>query len=167
MHRQTAEQGRHGRVFELAAEAAAGRLLERLQTVQDQQRPLPGNQRGEFAALLPRVFRDLAGGIEPPEGGDEELVGTRTGLIAAALAVEAPVKHTTDIRPLPLCLTRVPVEHQPGLPLAALPDEGHDVDFASSRIGSAPGFVQQQQFLLAPHEFPSCDVESGGRDARR
>ena len=49
VHGQSAQQGLHRRVLELAAEAT-GRLLERLQAVEHQERPLGGDQFGELPA---------------------------------------------------------------------------------------------------------------------
>ena len=164
VHGQSAQQGLHRRVLELAAEAT-GRLLERLQAVEHQERPLGGDQFGEFSALGPRVLRHLAGVPEPREGGVEEIVGTGTALGTGPLAVEAPVEDAPRPRPAVPSAARIPFQHDGRLPLAALPDERDDVDLVLGR--AAPRFVQQMQLLLAADKLLARDAQPGRGNSRR
>jgi hypothetical protein len=53
---------------------------------------------------------------------------------------------------------RLPIQYQSALALAALPDEGDDVDLVLL-LRAAPGFVEQMKLLLATEELLAGDGE--------
>src|ERR1041385_48251 len=126
-------------------------MLERLQPVQHQQRTFAANQLGQLRSFIARVFGNLAVKAQPVEGFAEKLIGTGGALRAAALAVEAPVIDSRCSLPTVMCAACIPLEHGGGLALTALTDKGNHVDLVTRR--SAPGFVEQMEFLFAADKF--------------
>ncbi len=161
------QQALHAGGAELAAHRA-GRVLERLDAVEDEQGALADDGVGEQAAFVPRRERRLALHAEPFEGVGKEGVFGGLPVFLGALAVEAPgvntiegrksrveggttalrIWHSTiDARPS----TQQPLEpvlDEHGLAHAAPRDEGDD---GGVRLGE--GEVEEGEFLLAADEF--------------
>ena len=99
---QTGEEGAQRIVLQLAL-LRPGRMLERLQAIEDEQGAVPRDERGEARALVPRgrgAVGQLGVAEELERGGDEDRGvggGLRTGVVALgtrALAVKRPVEVT-------------------------------------------------------------------------
>ena len=175
---QPFQQGGQPLVLQLARRGRGGRVLQRLQAIQDQQRPPLAHQLRQPPAFVERPLR-TDGHLRVAEEGEgilEKHVGRGRYLLPRPLAVERPRQHRLAPRPLPMRQLRRPLRHQRRLPLAPQRNERDHV--RTWRFGAA-GFVpcvgEELGFRLAPDQFhrgvfvDARDVDTertGRRDAR-
>ena len=132
---------------ELAAHRA-GRVLERLNAVDDEQGAFAGDSVREQAAFVPRRKRRLKLHAEPGEGVGEEGVFGGLAVFLGALAIEAPRLDAPCAEPV--LLLEVP---QPMLDEHTLANASprHERDNGGVRLGE--GKVEEREFLFAANEF--------------
>lgn len=172
---QTLEQGGQTLVLQLAVRVGGWSVLQRLQAIEDEQRPLLAGDLGQALALLVRALRAVRHFrvAEKEERLPQKEVGRRGHLLARALAVERPGEDRIALRPILPCQRRRPLRHERGLPLSAEGDEGEDV--RSRRIRTAnlrPGVVEEFRLCFAANQFRrgefddagDVDVRGAGRD---
>jgi hypothetical protein len=153
---QILEQDCDALVLELARRGRGGRVLQRLQAVEDEQRPPLAHQRGQPPALVERPVRAARQGrvAEKGEGFLEKQVGRGRQLLARALAIEGPRERGVAHRSILGRQRRDPLRDQRGLPFATQRDEGED---AGPRILGAtnlePRLVEQLHFGIAPDQL--------------
>src|SRR5207244_3919227 len=100
----------HGGVFEFSVVSTAGWMLQRFESIEDEQCALAGYQFGEPAAFGPRVPGHFPSVAEPRERLAEEKVGAGAALSSAALAVETPLENPLHALPALPGAARFPVE---------------------------------------------------------
>ena len=130
------QQALHAGRAELAAHRA-GRVLERLDAVEDEQGAFAGDGDGEQAAFVPRREGRLASHAEPFEGVGEEGVFGGMPVFLGALAVEAPRIDALRTEPAFALEALEPVVEEHGLAHAAPCDEGNDGG-SESRVYAVP-----------------------------
>ena len=141
------QQALHVGSAELAAHRT-GRVLERLNAVEDEQGAFEGDSVGEQAAFVPRRKLWLTLHAEPFEGVGKEDVFGGLPVFLDALAVEAPRIHTARAGPaLPLEALE-PLLDEHGL---AHPTPRHERDEGGVRLDESE--VKQGKFLFPPDQF--------------
>ena len=150
------QQALHAGGAELAAHRA-GRVLERLDAVEDEQGAFAGDGVGEQAAFVPRRERRLALHAEPFEGVGEEGVFGGLPVFLGALAVEAPRIDAPRAEPALALEALEPVLDEHGLAHAAPRDERDD---GGVRLGE--GEVEEGEFLFAADEFFLAQAGAAG-----
>ena len=125
---QALEQRGDALVLELARRGRGGRVLQRLEAVEDEEAAPLAHEAGEALAFLERAGG--AGGellvrvvAEEGEGFLEEQVGGSGQLLARALAVEGPRKGGVAAGPVLRGEFRRPLGDERGFPFAAEGDE--------------------------------------------
>ncbi len=126
---QPLEQGGEALVLELARRGRGGGVLQRLQAIEDEQRPSFADELGQPPAFFERTRATLSHRriAEEDEGFLEKHVARGGRLLARALAVEGPREDGITPRPVLMRQLRRPLRHQRGLPLASEGNEGEDV----------------------------------------
>src|SRR5439155_24515463 len=109
-----------------------GRVLQRLEAVEDEEAAPLAHDTGEALSFLERAGGAGGEGLvrvvaEEGEGFLEEQVGGSGHLVARALTVEAPRKGGVAARPVLMRQFRRPLGDERGLPFAAEGDEGEEV----------------------------------------
>ena len=140
---QPFEQRGDALVLEFARRGRGGRVLQRLEAVEDEQAAPLAHDAGQALAFLERAGG--AGGefivrvvAEEGEGFLEEQVGGSGHLLARALAVEGPRKDGVAAGPVLMRQFRGPLGDERGFPFAAEGDEGEDVRALCSRRELCP-----------------------------
>ncbi|HEY5752649.1 MAG TPA: hypothetical protein VIT21_05840 [Chthoniobacterales bacterium] len=179
---QALQQRGDALVLQLTRRGRSGRVLQRLEAVEDEKAATLAHDAGEALTFLERT--GVAGGkllvrivAEENQGFLEEQIGgsgSRRAGLAAALAVEGPSKGGVAAGPVLSGQFRRPLGHERGLPLAAGGNKGEDTRAAFLRAhGFDPGVVEELQFVFASDEIggrvfdDAVDVESAFPSAAR
>ena len=153
---QPLEQGRDALVLELARRGREGRVLQRLQAVENEQGPPLAHERGQPPAFVERALRASRqlGVAEKGEGFLEKQVGRSRQLLARALAIEGPRERGIARRPILGRERRDPLRDQRGLPFATERDEGENAGpraFGTTNL--EPRLVERLHFVIAPDQL--------------
>jgi hypothetical protein len=143
-------------VFETAVVRWAGRILEGLDTVENEYGALLRDEMSEAFGLFGGVFGAIGGFFvaEKRERRGEEGVRRGGGLIPRALTVEGPREGGFAVGPVLMGQIGKPFGDEGSFAFAAKGDEGEDVrTFGCACDGFGPGFVEEGEFGLATNEF--------------
>jgi hypothetical protein len=150
------EQDRDALVLELARRGRGGRVLQRLQAVENEQSPPLAHERGQPPAFVERALRAARqlGVAEEGEGFLEKQVGRSRQLLARALAIEGPRERGIAPRPILGRERRDPLRDQRGLAFATERDEGENAGpRALGATNLEPRPVEQLHFIIAPDQL--------------
>ena len=160
--RQLPQQAFQRRVLQAAAQRRPGRVLQRLEAVQHQQRALRANQCGQPLALLPgRAVRRIRV-AEPAQRGIDEGIGRGLPALTGALAVEGPAQDAFRAPPVFRLQTIQPDVHQRSLGDAAKSHQHHDAD---ARV--IPGGIERRKLARPAEQVGTGEGKlDRGRDHR-
>ena len=156
---QALQERLEGLILEPPGLGIVHRILQRLDAVEDEQRAMPPDERGQPFTAFPRAAFGGVGVVEKRESFLDEQVGRGLPRFARALAVERPVEVALDARPALLRHPLAdPVRHQRRLADAAPGNQRVDIQ---CRV--RPGRIKRVEPAVAAEE----DCRRMPDDARR